>query len=291
VSGAEERAAEEGSPTSGLFVYAPLRAVEAVRAAVEGVAARAGAGSLRIGTGELVSDEDWSVRWREGLRLVRVSPRIAVRPPFAPDDPPPAPPALVIEPGQAFGTGGHASTRLALALLDALPPAELRGVRVLDAGTGSGVLALASLALGARRAVAFDLDAVAVREARANAARNALEAGTRLFAGPIAALRAPAFDGAVANLLRRELLPLLADLSAFVRPGGFVILSGLLASERPEVEAALARAGLAIESEREETDAAGDTWMALLTRRLALRAPRRRGRGASPRRPRRAPSP
>jgi ribosomal protein L11 methyltransferase len=247
-----------------LWIYAPAPAAAGVWSALE-AAARAARGALRLLAREPVDHADWSTRWREGLGVVRISARLAVRPPFVADEP--GPPALVIEPGQAFGTGGHASTRLALALLDALEREGLEGARVLDAGTGSGVLALAALRLGAASALGFDLDPVAVREARANAERNGLAQQLRLFAGPIAALRATGFDLVLANLLRTELVPILPALGAALRPRGRAVLSGLLASERDAVAAALASHGLRIESACEGADPTGDVWLGLVTRR------------------------
>lgn len=263
-SGLEERGGEGDAGGTELLVYAPAAEAPAVAAALAALAAESAAGALRVLAPEAAPDEDWSVRWREGLGIVRISPRLAVRPPFVPDTG--EPPALVIDPGQAFGTGGHASTRLALGLLDGLH-AQLPGARVLDAGTGSGVLVLAALALGAAEGVGFDLDAVAVREARSNAERNGLGARLRLFAGGIDALRAPPFDVVVANLLRSELLPILPQLAAATREGGCAVLSGLLASERAAVERALDECGLAVADAREEADPAGDVWLGLVTRR------------------------
>jgi ribosomal protein L11 methyltransferase len=263
-SGIEERSGEGRPGGTELLVYAPAAAAAAVARGLARLADEAPSGALRVSPAEPAPDEDWSVRWRAGLRIVRISPRLAVRPPFLPDEG--EPPALVIDPGQAFGTGGHASTRLALAGLDALGE-MLRGARVLDAGTGSGVLALAALALGARSAVGFDLDPVAVREARSNAERNGFAARLRLFAGGIDALRAPPFDVVVANLLRSELLPILPGLASALRERGAAVFAGLLASEQAEVEAALARAGLSIERAQREEDPTGDLWLGLVTRR------------------------
>lgn len=263
-SGLEERGGEGGAGGTELLVYAPAAEAPRVEAALAALAAQGAANALRVCPTEAAPEEDWSVRWREGLGVVRISPRLAVRPPFVPDAG--EPPALVIDPGQAFGTGGHASTRLALTLLDGLV-ARLPGARVLDVGTGSGVLALAALALGAAQAVGFDLDVIAVREARSNAERNELGARLQLFAGGIDALRAPPFDVVVANLLRSELLPVLPQLAAALRPGGCAVLSGLLASERPAIERALAAQGLVVEQAREEDDPAGDVWLGLVTRR------------------------
>jgi ribosomal protein L11 methyltransferase len=195
-----------------------------------------------------------------------ISPRLLVRPSFAPAPAGFTGRELVIDPGQAFGTGGHASTRLALEAIAALPAAELAGARVLDVGCGSGVLALAALALGAERALGCDLDPLATAAAREAARANGFGARLALFTGSLEALgprAAGVFHLVVANLLRRELEPLLGAIAQAVRPGGLVILSGLLARERGRVEAALAALGLAAGGAHTLTDATGDAWLAL----------------------------
>jgi ribosomal protein L11 methyltransferase len=267
-AGLEERSVEgpSGATAAELWIYAPRARAAAVRRAVEEIVARTAGDAVRWLGAEPAPEEDWSRSWREGLGVVRISPRLAVRPPFVPDDRGGGA-TLVIDPGQAFGTGGHASTRIALALLGELPDAQLRGARVLDVGTGSGVLALAALALGASTAVGLDLDPVAVREARRNADANGFGERARFFAGPIEALRGASFGLVLANLLRSEVQPLLPSIAAALRAGGLAVFSGLLASERAEVEAALGAAGLRICSEREEPDPSGDAWLGLVTRR------------------------
>jgi ribosomal protein L11 methyltransferase len=237
-----------------------------VHEAIEALRAGEPAGALRVLGRERAPDDDWSLRWREGLGVVRISPRLAVRPPFVADDGAGGA-VLQIDPGQAFGTGGHASTRLALALLDALPDAHRCGARVLDVGTGSGVLALAALALGAAQAVGFDLDPVAVHEARRNAAANGLGGRCLLFAGTASALGGASFDLVLANLLRREVTPLLGGIASSLRPGGHAVFSGLLATERAAFGRALRGAGLRVVGSREETDGTGDAWLGLVTRR------------------------
>jgi len=279
-SGAEERAGSAGGTV--LLVYAPATAADAVRRALMEVPGA----RLRPGLGEPVPERDWSTAWREGLDRVRLGPRLAVRPPFVPAEPEPGVVELVIDPGQAFGTGHHASTRLALELLEqalggvaagARPstsapvrarvsgaaPAAGRPGDVLDVGTGSGILALSALALGAVRAVAFDLDPVAVAEAARNARANGLAERLALFAGPLAALEARGFPVVVANLLRRELLPLLPGIAERVAPGGCVVLSGLLVRDRPALEEALAAVGLAVRDRREARDG-GERWLGLV---------------------------
>ena len=131
--------------------------------------------------------------------------------------------ALALPASRAFGTGSHASTRLALL---ALEDEALEERRVLDVGTGSGVLALAAAALGARLAVALDSDAQAVFVARENLRRHAFGGRVALYAGPLAAC-AGEFDLVVANLLAEELLPEARGLMSRAAPRGRVLVSGI----------------------------------------------------------------
>ena len=257
-SGAEERAAAGGVGTL-LLLYAPADLSQAVERAARRALGRAG----HVGRPEPVASVDWSEAWKRGLAATIVSERLAVRPSFAPLDPMPGRVELIIDPGQAFGTGSHASTALALRWIDELADRFGPESRVLDVGTGTGVLALAALALGAGRAVAFDSDPIAAREAAVCARRNDLAGRVCVFAGTFAALRSRPFDLVVANLLRSELLPLLADVAAATTRGGVAVVSGLLAAERDAVEAAAARVGFALRGTHVEDDATGDRWIAL----------------------------
>jgi len=261
-SGCEERELERGG--IWLLVYAPETRAAAVRHRL----VEALAGGAVIGPIEPVGDEDWSETWRAGLGPVEISPRLVIRPPFAPFPLGPGQSEVVIDPGQAFGTGGHASTRLALELVDALPAEALRGARVLDVGTGSGVLALAALRLGAAQAVGFDLDPLAAEAAAAAARANGLAERARFFTGPVEAIAEhAAFDVVVANLLKNELLPVVRAIALRARPGAAILLSGLLEAERGEVEARLAVEGMRDAHARVLEDAAGDRWLGLFTRR------------------------
>lgn len=229
------------------------------------VAALAGAGA--VASPALVAPTNWSEAWKRGLGPCVISPRLVVRPSFSSFAASPGQAELVIDPGQAFGTGAHESTRLALEWIDVLAPALPAQARVLDVGCGSGVLALAAAQLGAARAVACDLDRLAAEATRANARANALGDRIAVFVGSLAALGVARFELVVANLLRRELLPLLDAVAARIRPGGFAVLSGLLLRESPEVEGALRAAGLESVGTRERSDASGERWRAWLTRR------------------------
>jgi ribosomal protein L11 methyltransferase len=194
-----------------------------------------------------------------------ISERLVVRPSWVAHVRAPGQREVVIDPGQAFGTGTHPSTWLALEWVDRLAGKLSAGARVLDVGTGSGVLGIAAALLGSGRVVAFDLDAIAAREAHANAARNGCAARMAVFAGGLEALSGAGFDLVVANLLRSEALPLLGGLAARTRAGGQAVFSGLLASEVPVFSKALAAAGFTTRAERLGEDASGERWASLLT--------------------------
>lgn len=249
--GSEER--DDGT----LIVYASAERAEAVHRVLVTCL-----GGAAVDRSEPVPAADWPETWKQGLRPLVVSERLVVRPPFAGYPERRGQRQLVIEPRQAFGTGAHATTALALAAIDGAH-AELTGARVLDVGCGSGVLALAALALGARAAVACDLDPIAARETRENAASNGLGDGLLAFTGSVSALAPLRFDIVVANMLRSEMTPLLRDLTLRSRRGGCLVLSGLLLSERAAMESALARLGVRVVATRTEADAGGDVWLAL----------------------------
>ncbi len=258
-AGLEER--DEGRC---LVLYAPSGRAAAVCTALRSLARE----GLAVESPEPVAPVDWRSAWRQGLEPIEISPRLVVRPSFAPATARAGQVELVVDPGQAFGTGAHASTRLALELLDALEETLLRDGRVLDAGCGTGVLALAAVRLGAQRAVAFDLDPLAVEATRDNARANGLEGRVVAFAGPLDALvPAMRFEVVLANMIRSELEPLLPGLAARLAVGGSLLLSGLLAGEEGRIGAALGAQGLRIAATRRATDASGDAWLALHARR------------------------
>lgn len=212
-------------------------------------------------TGEPVADEGWGDRWKEFFQPIRVGDGILVGPPWADMQAEPGGMVIVIEPKMAFGTGRHESTRIAL---DALRRSIHRGDRILDLGTGSAILSIAAAKLGAR-CLAVDNDPVAVENARENLSANgvsdlvdtlcgslddvppgldwegqAIRKGSPL-ARPASPCSAP-FDVIVANLQTNILIPLLGDLRARVRPGGRLILSGILDREEGDIRAALLKA-------------------------------------------------
>ncbi len=261
-AGIEER---EGTDGIRLLLYAPVAAEAEVQAAI----ARAAPGA-RVSPSERIAEADWSEQWKLGLKAAEISPRLLVRPSFVEAVPKPGQAELIIDPGQAFGTGGHPSTHLSLEWIDALQPALEslnRNWRLLDVGTGTGVLSLAALRFGARIVFAFDLDPLATEAACANARANGIESGLEVFVGSLDAVADATFDLVVANLLRTELMPLIDAIAAHVRPRGHAVLAGLLRDECKLVIAAAQAAGLSHSGEREMADANGDVWTALLMTR------------------------
>jgi ribosomal protein L11 methyltransferase len=178
--------------------------------------------------------------WRDHARLVEVGDRLVVRPPWAR----PSPRAsgrieLVIDPDRAFGSGAHPSTRLALA---ALERSLVGDARVLDAGCGSGVLAIAALRLGGSRATGIDVDPAARDATRRNAERNGVL--DRLSVSDasvdhVAATRGP-FELVLANMLLPQLVAMAGPLRAALAPGATLVLSGVLTEQRRPLLAAYA---------------------------------------------------
>jgi ribosomal protein L11 methyltransferase len=222
----------------------------------------------RLLASEPIPETDWTTSWQQGLTATEISPRLVIRPSFVEHTPAPGQACLIIDPGQAFGTGTHSSTFLALACLCALPAEELRGHDVLDVGAGTGILAMAAVALGAASALGFDLDPLAEEAALINAEVNGLSGETSFFTGPMEELPAgKSFQGILANMLRSEVLPLVPEIGRRVAAGGWVIFSGLLESDLSLMEPALAKAGLELESSQERVDTNGDRWVGICTRR------------------------
>jgi ribosomal protein L11 methyltransferase len=205
---------------------------------------------LVIGDAEVVPDEDWEREWRRGLEPRRVGP-LWIRPSWCAS---PGTPELVIDPRQAFGSGEHASTRLALELLlEALEPGE----RVLDVGAGSGILLLGAMRLGGD-GLGIDIDPVACANARDNARANGLRA--RFVAGGLDALAPDArFELVAANMLWSRLEPLLPAICDHAARA--VILSGHLETECERVYARMGEGGYALDRERRELQS-GDVWCA-----------------------------
>lgn len=185
---------------------------------------------------EIVGDA-WRDAWKEHFHPFSLTPRITIRPPWEPyTESRPDEHVLELEPGRAFGTGLHATTSLVARALDR-ESARLAGARVLDVGTGSGILALVALTLGAASVVAIDNDPEAIAVTRENAERNRVSPRIEASTADVADVR-ERFPLVVANIEARVLIPMAPALSATVAPGGLLVLSGILSGQETDVQAA-----------------------------------------------------
>ena len=193
---------------------------------------------------------DWSTRWRDGLSA-RSFGRLTVTPSWAPR-PPAVGPVVVLDPETAFGSGEHASTRVALTLLERL---VRPGDYVLDLGSGSGILAIAAVKLGAWRSIGIEQDAEANLIAARNAERNDVAGAVEFLDGDaadLAPLLGPA-DLILSNILRLVNTALLPEVGSALRPGGVAIFSGMEVTEAPLFVPPLEAAGFAVEEELSDT--------------------------------------
>jgi ribosomal protein L11 methyltransferase len=178
----------------------------------------------------LLADQDWNRAWMDRFKPMRFGERLWVVPSW---HVPPAPDAvnLILDPGMAFGTGTHPTTALCLQWLDGV---DLSGKTVLDYGCGSGILAIAAIRLGARRAIAVDIDPQCLEVARENAQRNGTLGQIDIL--PAQEWKNESVDVLLANILAGPLHALADAFAGYVRPHGDIVLSGLLA---PQAQACL----------------------------------------------------
>jgi ribosomal protein L11 methyltransferase len=202
-----------------------------------------------------VADEEWARRSQAGLRAVRVG-RLTIAPPWDASAAESTDELILIDPSTGFGTGHHETTRLCLSLLQEL---DLANRRVLDVGTGSGVLAIAAARLGAPTVTAIDDDPDALRNAAENAALNGAVGDVSFVQADLAAFHAPPADVVTANLTGAVLVRHAGVLATLTADGGAIIVSGFAIAEGTEVAAAI---GGSIERRLHEGD-----WAALLLRR------------------------
>lgn len=233
-------------------------------------------GPLQVRT---VAEEDWANAWKQHYHVLRVGERTVVVPSWLEHEARPGEVVLSLDPGMAFGTGLHPTTQLCLRLLEG---AVRPGQRILDLGTGSGILAIAAAKLGGGPVLALDNDPVAVMVAAENVARNGVAAQVTVAEGSLGAgatmghwlsgdfghgppptAEAPPhpaeFGLIAANLIARVLTILAADLAAALAPGGTLISSGIIDSREHEVTAAFEAAGLRLLERHVEGE-----WVALV---------------------------
>ena len=179
--------------------------------------------------------KDWETLWRQGLGPRRITPRLIVVPSWEQVEPQPGETLLYLDPGVAFGTAEHATTRGCLRLLDSRVSERSR---IADVGAGSGILSIAAAQLGAREVLALEVDKMACETALQNVSRNGVEDRVKVIeaqVGPDTVLPDPPFDGIVANLQSHLLCPLFSTFRRSLLPEGWLVVSGILLGERDEV--------------------------------------------------------
>jgi ribosomal protein L11 methyltransferase len=217
-------------------------------------------GLRRIGelTTRVVHEADWAEAWKAFFPVLRVGRRLVIRPTWRRHRPSPDDVVLALDPGMAFGTGLHPTTRLCLAAVESLADRGiLEGASVVDVGCGSGILAIAALKLGAKSALGVDTDAIAVEATLANARRNRVARRLRARLGSLPTHDPPA-DVILANLIAGVLVPLAPLLRDELLPGGRLLASGIFVDRENDVGAAFDALGIEVVGRATEGE-----WIAL----------------------------
>jgi ribosomal protein L11 methyltransferase len=206
----------------------------------------------------LIQEKDWAEAWKAHYSVLHIGARTVIVPQWQAYDPAPGEMVIVLDPGMAFGTGTHPTTRLCLAALERAP---VQGARVLDLGTGSGVLSIAAAKQGAASVLAVDVDPIAVEAAQENVAANGTAGPVQVVEGSLERAQG-AYDIVLVNILAKVIVGLLEEgLAEALAPGGWVIASGIIDDQEDEVRAAFEARGIAIVERLSERD-----WVALLGR-------------------------
>ena len=183
-----------------------------------------------------IEDQDWNVNWRRFFHADRVTPRLMFVPSWEPVPDVTGGHVIRIDPGPAFGTGQHPTTRMCLEAMEKIPKAELRAM--LDVGTGSGILSAYGAKLGASKILAIDKDPEAIRWAERNIELNSLSRTVELSATPLEQVKGK-FSVLTANLILREILEMLPHFHRLLEPEGYLIVSGILMDQVEKVKNAL----------------------------------------------------
>lgn len=215
-------------------------------------------------TVEGVSEEEWTENWKKYYKPVKIGKKLVVVPMWEEYEPLEVEVIVRMDPGMAFGTGTHETTRLCAAMLEKYLK---KGDRVLDIGTGSGILSLFASGLGAESADAYDMDPVAVRVAEQNAAANHMDNVSCSVSDLLSNVpKGKKYTLALANIVADILIRMAPDIAAYLEDEGLLICSGIIDSRADDVAEAMQRGGLELFDSDEDSD-----WKVMVFKKPALR--------------------
>ena len=207
-----------------------------------------------------VEEQEWQDAWKVHFDVLHITNRIVIAPSWKEYSPRPHEAVVTLDPGMAFGTGHHPTTKMCLEQLDELVKP---GMDVIDVGCGSGILSIAAARLGARHVFGIEIDSVAVNVAKQNIRDNGLEHTIRPVHGslPHPDVRADAYDIAIANISAKIIIEISSELVRATKSGGKIVASGILAENKDGPIEALTAAGATLESTLVDGD-----WVTLVCR-------------------------
>ena len=205
-----------------------------------------------------IEQQSWQDSWKQFWQPTPVGEKLVVCPSWEDYNPEPGQVVVNLDPGMAFGTGTHDSTRLCMELAE---KTVTGGERILDLGCGSGILAITALLLGAESALGIDIDEVAVRTAGENAGLNNVSGRAQFCKGSLTSGVEGGYDIIFANIVADVILRLIPDIPRVLAPGGAFITSGIISERADEIQAALRDCGLSVQTKLESGG-----WIAILAR-------------------------
>lgn len=252
----EESLMEKQKQPTAVVIYLPddLSGMETLRNIKNGFAAlreqnpEIDLGELTLSFGD-IAEEDWSNAWKQYYHPLQIGKRLVVRPVWEQLELKEGQVEVTLDPGLAFGTGSHETTRLCMTLLEEVVQG---GETVLDIGTGSGILAITALKLGAKSAVGVDIDPVAVKIAGENAELNQVKEQCSFLCGDLTEQVSGTFDIICANIVADVIIRLSGTVQQFMHKDTKLIVSGIIDTRADEVQQALIESGLTVQKRLED---------------------------------------